>query len=112
MDFIDARLLITLGGVIVSVVASFVVVRQKVQEQENGIKSNTEKLYSIDSRLDRNDTATDLLKQRIDIIAKMNSPENRDKLSRELERINVKIETLENDVSSLKKMHNGRHPES
>ena len=107
---LDARLLITLGGMLISVITSFIVVRQKVSELEQNLKDSIQKLSKLDSRLDRNDNATDLVGQRMDVISGMMSPDAREKLHRSLERMDVSITALRNDVDSLKKMHNGKHP--
>ena len=107
---LDARLIITLGGMLISVVTSFIVVRQKVSEIESDLREAIQKLSKLDSRLDRNDNATDLICQRMEVISKMMSPESRETLHRSLERMEVTISILQKDVEALKKMHNGKHP--
>lgn len=107
---LDARLIITLGGMLISVVTSFIVVRQKVSEIESDLRETIQKLSKLDSRLDRNDNSTDLIGQRMEVISKMMSPESREKLHRSLERMEVTVAILQKDVEALKKMHNGKHP--
>ena len=48
--------------------------------------------------------------QRLGVLVSMMSPETMEKRHRETERMQVTIDTLVSDVSSLKKMHNGSHP--
>jgi|TARA_R110000824_G_scaffold176175_1_gene355005 predicted RNase H-like nuclease (RuvC/YqgF family) len=107
---IDARMIITIAGMAASVITSFIVVRQKVSELEQNLKDAVQKLSKLDSRLDRNDNATDLVSQRMNVISGMMSPEAREKLHRSLERMDISISGLQDDVNSLKKMHNGKHP--
>ena len=107
---IDARMIITIAGMAASVITSFIVVRQKVSELEQNLKDAVQKLSKLDSRLDRNDNATDLVGQRMNVISGMMSPEAREKLHRSLERMDISISGLQDDVDSLKKMHNGKHP--
>ena len=107
---LDARLIITLAGMLISVVTSFIVVRQKVSEIESDLREAIQKLSKLDSRLDRNDNATDLIGQRMEVISKMMSPESRETLHRSLERMEVTISILQKEVEALKKMHNGKHP--
>ena len=107
---LDARLIITLAGMLISVVTSFIVVRQKVSEIESDLREAIQKLSKLDSRLDRNDNATDLISQRMEVIRKMMSPESRETLHRSLERMEVTISILQKEVEALKKMHNGKHP--
>jgi len=109
---LDARMIITIAGMAASVVTSFIVVRQKVSELEQNLKDTIQKLAKLDSRLDRNDNATDLVSQRMVVIGGMMSPEAREKLHRSLERMDVSISGLRSDVDSLKRMHNGRHPKN
>ena len=107
---LDARLIITISGMLISVVTSFIVVRQKVAELEDDVKSALKRSAELDSRLDRNDTQTDLVSQRLSVLSGMMDPTNRERLHRSLERMQVKIEKLEDDMGMIKKMHNGRHP--
>ena len=107
---LDARLIITISGMLISVVTSFIVVRQKVAELEDDVKSALKRSAELDSRLDRNDTQTDLVSQRLSVLSGMMDPTNRERLHRSLERMQVKIEKLEDDMSMIKKMHNGKHP--
>lgn len=111
---LDARLIITIGGMLASVITSFVVVRQKVSELEENVKSALKKSAELDSRLDRNDTQTDLVGQRLSVISGMMDPDNREKLHRSLERMQTELEHLRKDVdahrSEYLKSHNGKHP--
>jgi|TARA_R100001129_G_scaffold183500_1_gene166099 chemotaxis regulatin CheY-phosphate phosphatase CheZ len=106
---LDARLLITLGGMLISVVSSFVVVRQKVGDLESDLRDAIKKLSALDNRLDRNDTATELTGQRLDVIAGMNSVAERDKLSRAFEKTEVLLPILDERIRRLEHMHNGKH---
>tara|TARA_R100000458_G_C8011151_1_gene75097 strand:+ start:122 stop:466 length:345 start_codon:yes stop_codon:yes gene_type:complete len=107
---LDARMIITIGGMLASVITSFIVVRQKVAELEADVKETLAKLGKLDSRLDRNDTQTDLVAQRLKVIADMNSPSERDKLSRAFERVEVQVPLLDKRIARLEHMHNGKHP--
>ena len=111
---LDARLIITIGGMLASVITSFIVVRQKVAELESDVKETLQKLAKLDSRLDRNDTATDLVGQRLQVISGMMDPTNRERLHRSLERMQTEVEHLRKDVDAHRaeylKSHNGKHP--
>ncbi len=111
---LDARMIITIGGMAASIITSFIVVRQKVAELEGLVKETLEKLARLDSRLDRNDTATDLVGQRLSVISGMLDPTNRERLHRSLERMQTEVEHLRKDVDAHRaeylKSHNGKHP--
>lgn len=106
---LDARLLITMGGMLISVVSSFVVVRQKVGDLESDLRDAIKKLSALDTRLDKNDTSTDLVGQRLDVLSSMNSPSERERLHRGLERHQAELEHLRRDVDKLIHIHNGKH---
>ena len=106
---LDARLLITMGGVLVSVASSFVVVKTRLGELESDLKEAIKKLGQLDNRLDKNDTATELTGQRLDVIAGMNSVSERDKLSRAFEKTEVLLPILDERIRRLEHMHNGKH---
>ena len=103
------EMIVSIGALIASVGTSFVVVRQKVSELEDILKDAVRRLTELDTRLDRNDNQTDLVGQTLGVIANMMDPENRERLHRSLERLQVESETLRRDVDVLQHMHNGRH---
>tara|TARA_Y100001934_G_C11574261_1_gene415876 strand:- start:68 stop:415 length:348 start_codon:yes stop_codon:yes gene_type:complete len=107
---LDVRLLVTLGGMAVSVISSFVVVKTKLQQVEKDINETFNRISGLDTRLDTNDKNTEVTKQRLGVLVSMMSPETMEKRHRETERMQVTLDTLVSDVSSLKKMHNGSHP--
>ena len=103
------EMIVSLGAMAASIVTSFVVVRAKVQELEETLRDQVAKHTALDARLDKNDTVTDLVSQRLSVISKMMDPEARERLHRSLERLQVESETLRRDVDTLQHMHNGRH---
>ena len=106
---LDARLLITLAGMIASVVASFVLTRAKCVELEEDIKTIIKRLNHLDNDLDKNNTATQISEQRVSVLSKMLDPQSREVLHRSLERITVEVEHLREESSRMAKMHNGDH---
>jgi SMC interacting uncharacterized protein involved in chromosome segregation len=111
---LSIEMIVSLGAMAASIITSFVVVKSKVQELEENLKEAIAALKSVDSRLDKNDTATDLVGQRLSVISGMMDPDNRERLHRSLERIQTEIEHLRRDVDAHRaeylKAHNGRHP--
>jgi septal ring factor EnvC (AmiA/AmiB activator) len=104
------EMIVSIGALIASVGTSFIVVRQKVSELEETLKDAVRRLIELDARLDKNDNQTDLVGQKLSVIAGMMDPDNRERLHRSLERLVVEAETLRRDVNTLQHMHNGRHP--
>jgi chromosome segregation ATPase len=107
---LDIRLMITLGGMLVSVAASFVLTRAKCVELEEDIKSILKRMEQLDHTLDRTNTATQMAEQRVNVLSKMLDPDSREQLHRSLERIVVEVEHLQDESKRMRHMHNGTHP--
>ena len=108
------EMIVTIAGMSASIITSFAVVKSKVSQLESELKEAQARLIQLDSRLDKNDTATDLVGQRLSVISGMMDPQNRERLHRSLERIQTEVEHLRRDVDAHRteylKAHNGRHP--
>ena len=94
---------------LVSVVSSFVVVKTRLGDLESDLREVSTKLAALDTRLDKNDTSTNLVGQRLDVLSGMNSPSERERLHRGLERHQAELEHLRRDVDKLIHIHNGKH---
>jgi SMC interacting uncharacterized protein involved in chromosome segregation len=107
---LDARLLITLGGMLISVITSFIVTRQKCIELEDDVKSIQKNINELFDSLEKNNISTQVTENKINTLSGILSPDNREKLHRSLERMETRIEVLEASVDKLSHMHNGKHP--
>jgi uncharacterized protein (DUF3084 family) len=111
---IDAKLIITVGGMLISIVSAATIVKQKlasVIEQLNDIKSDYEsRLRDLDKRTDRQENAIDLNAQKTHVLSSIMSPERLEKNNRELEKILVMAHTNGDRITKIEKMHNGKHP--
>tara|TARA_R110002049_G_scaffold9642_1_gene48578 strand:- start:32316 stop:32672 length:357 start_codon:yes stop_codon:yes gene_type:complete len=110
MDESSLRILLTLGGMIASVAAAFAVVRQSVKTLTETLADVEVRLRQLDSKIDKLETKSGTVEQRLNIVAKMLTPDLLEKRNRELGDFLARLRFLENDVSSLKDMHNGSHP--
>ena len=52
-------------------------------------------------RLDRNDMTTSMTEQRLNVIAQMNSPENKERQARELEGLRRDVDHIEQRIKSM-----------
>ena len=107
---LDARMILTLAGMLVSVVSAAVIVRQKLAAVIDQLADIEKRIRGLDRRIDALDTITEMTQQRTNILAQMSSPENlrRDHMS--LAQVLADIGNLKAETASLKKMHNGVHP--
>jgi len=114
MEGIDLRLMITLGGMIISVVTTFAIVRQKLSsviEQLHDIKADYEsRLRELDRRSDKCENMIDLNSQKTAVLSSIMAPDKLERGHRELERMLVLANNNHNRIEKLEKMHNGKHP--
>ena len=114
---LDFRMLFSLGTALCTVVASMVVVRQKVAEIEKGIEALVKKVAALDTGLDANNMTTENIKKATDVLREINSPEQLRRTTRETENHAARLSTLEMQtipalrerVIKLEHIHNGRH---
>jgi len=107
---LDARLLITLGGMLLSVASSFIVTRQKCLQLEEDSKQMHKNITELYDNLEKNNISTEVAENRVAIISQILSPENREKLHRSLERMETQLKQDRKDLDKILAMHNGSHP--
>ena len=91
---IDLRLLITLGGMLVSVASAAAIARQQIKHLEEEIKELKVKCNTMELRLDRNDMTTSINEQKLSELSTVTSPKERESLIRELEGLKKDIAFL------------------
>ena len=107
---LDARLLITVGGMLVSVITSFVVTRQKCIQLEEYCKSMHKSITELYDNLEKNNISTEVAENKVAVLSQILSPENREKLHRSLERMETQLKQDRKDLDKILAMHNGSHP--
>jgi|TARA_R110000782_G_scaffold24938_1_gene64823 hypothetical protein len=111
---IDLRLLLSLGAVLVSVVAASTIVKQKlasVISKLDALQTDYEsRLRGLNRRTDKLENLIDLNQQRTDVISHILSPAELAKAHRESARLIEITESNSVRLSKLESMHNGRHP--
>ena len=107
---LDARLLITLGGMLISVITSFIVTRQKCIELEEDSKQMQKNIAELYDNLEKNNISTQVSENKISVLTTILSPEKREKLHRSLERMATQVEQNRKDLDKILAMHNGKHP--
>jgi len=93
MEF-DVRLIITLGGMLVSVASAAAIARQQIKHLEEEIKELKAKCNTMELRLDRNDMTTSINEQKLSELSSVTSPKEREGLIRELEGLKKDIAFL------------------
>lgn len=106
---IDIRLIVTLLGVAASIFGGAAVAKMRIKDLQEHISEIHVTLKSNDKRIDLLENQQSILQQRVDILAKMNSPEN-------LRRDHIAMAELTSSVMQLRKemdhqlhIHNSKH---
>jgi|TARA_R100000808_G_scaffold20163_1_gene43663 hypothetical protein len=111
---VDVKLLITLGGVGASIIGTAAVARAQISRLTEQLKDVEGRLRQADSRTDKLENEASTQVNRLDIIAGMLSPSEREKYARMSERHEVTLTWIERDftrrIADLEKMHNHKHP--
>ena len=118
---LDIKLLLTIGAMIVSVVTSSVIVKQKLSaviERLDALQKDYEsRLRNLDQRTDKQENEIDLNAQKTAVLSSILSPSQLEKQHRETEKtigsvtaVSEKAESNQRRILKLENMHNGKHP--
>lgn len=106
---IDVKLVITLGGMLVSVIGAAAVARQQIKVLIDQIQDQEQRMRAADVRSDQLENLVTVQSQRVDVLSKMNAPDVLAERNRELSKFETLIEILQAEVGQLRAMHNGEH---
>jgi hypothetical protein len=107
---IDIRLIVTLGGILFSVAGAAAVGKMQIKAIQEILSDLEGRLRKIDIRIDHLENGEGVVKQRLDILAKMNSPENLRRDHMQVAHILADIAYLKAESERMHKIHNGVHP--
>jgi hypothetical protein len=107
---LDLRVLLTLGGMLVSVVAAAVIVKQTLKSVVDKLEDTEKRLRAVDIRVDKSEVRSGMTHQSLDILSSMLSPDRREQHHRELASIVSRLSSIEREISHLRTMHNTKHP--
>jgi uncharacterized membrane protein len=107
---IDIRLVVTIAGILFSVAGASAVAKMQIKQLVEQLHDMEQRMRKMDSREDKLTTLTETQQQRIDILAKMASPENLRRDHMQLAELLVNVKQLEKSCDRLYSMHNGKHP--
>jgi|TARA_R110000824_G_scaffold114340_1_gene264804 transcriptional antiterminator Rof (Rho-off) len=97
----ELDLLLTLIGMGASVVAAAAIARYQIRQLEQQMSELRKAMQANELRLDRNDMTTSMTEQRLNVIAQMNSPENKERQARELEGLRRDVDHIEQRMQSM-----------
>ena len=109
---IDTRMILTLSGMLVSVVSAFVIVKQKLANVIQHNKDIEARLKHLDKSTDGQEVTIQNHDQRLGVISDMLAPKEREARARETASMLAELQSLRKEVDKLSNMHNGKHPGS
>lgn len=107
---VDLRLVMTIAGILFSVAGASAVAKMQIKILVEKLEDVEMRLRKMDTRGDKLHTLTEMQEVRIDVLAKMNSPENLRRDHMQLAELMSAVQQLQSETSRLYKMHNGSHP--
>jgi len=107
---IDVRLIVTLGGILVSVAGAAAVGKMQIKAILDSLVDIEQRLRGLDKRIDVIETRQETLAQRVSVLSGMMDPSTMERRHREAATIQADIISLKSNVDKLLHMHNGRHP--
>jgi DNA anti-recombination protein RmuC len=91
---IDVKLLLTLAGMLVSVVAAGAVAKREIKLLSDQTSDIEQRLRKLDQRVDKLENTLDTTQHRLGILASMSSPDTQERRHREIERLRVDVDYL------------------
>ncbi len=91
---IDIKLLLTLAGMLVSVVAAASVAKREIKLLSDLTSDIEQRLRKLDQRVDKLENTLDTTQHRLGILASMSSPDTQERKHREIERLRVDVDYL------------------
>lgn len=95
---LDIRLVLTLLGMLVSVVSAAAIARHQIKSLIEAIKDIESRLRRLDTRQDKSETATETIQQRLSVLSGMMDPSTMERRHREIERLKTVVEYLQKKV--------------
>ena len=110
MGELALRLILTLASMGVSVVSAAVIVKTKLAAVIDTLADIEHRLRKLDSTVDRQQSHMEVANQKLGVLSGMLAPDKMEIRAREVATMKAEIFSLNNSVSKLSAMHNGRHP--
>jgi len=112
---IDVRLILTVVGMLISVVSAAVIVKTKlaaVEEKLTAFSADVEsRLRKLDQRTDRQENSIDLNQQKTSVLSNIMAPKELEKKAREIEALSITARFNSERLKKLEGIHSGKHPD-
>tara|TARA_R110000822_G_scaffold102495_9_gene228908 strand:- start:174 stop:479 length:306 start_codon:yes stop_codon:yes gene_type:complete len=95
---VDLKLLMTVAGMLVSVVAAAAVAKREIKMLTDTASDIEERLRKLIHRVDKLENTVDTTSHRLGILAGMSSPDSMERRYREIERLRSDVDQLKREV--------------
>jgi len=107
---LDARMLLTLGGMLISIVSAAAIVRTKLQAVIDQLADIEGRIRALDKISDQQEIVISQHTQSLSTITDMLAPAEREKRAIAMASLNERVSYIADEVERLRHQHNGSHP--
>ena len=109
MEF-GIRELIQFGTLLASLAGAFAVVKSQLARVIQDIKNMNIELHELNTRLDRTEADSAVIKHQNEVFGDILSPTNLKDLNRHIAELQTEMKVVHKNLDKVYEMHNGTHP--
>ena len=109
MEF-GVRELIQFGTLLASLAGAFAVVKSQLARVIQDIKNMNTELHELNTRLDRTEADSAVIKHQNEVFGDILSPTNLKNLNRHIAELQTEMKVVHKNLDKVCEMHNGTHP--
>jgi len=107
---LDARMAIQIGAVIASLAGAWGLVRNQVASLRQRQQEQQKYFDELNRKFDSVENTVAVLRSQITVLSSILSPSNLEEQNKWRGFVSERLKKTEAEITSLQKMHNGRHP--
>ena len=109
MEF-GARELVQFGTLLASLAGAFAVVKSQLSRVIQDIKNMSIELHELNSRLDKTEADSAVMKHQNGVFGSILSPNNLKELNKHIAELQTEMRVVHKNLDKIYEMHNGTHP--
>ena len=109
MEF-GVRELIQFGTLLASLAGAFAVVKSQLSRVIQDIKNIEKELHELNTRLDKAEADSAVMKHQNKVFGTILSPSNLEKLNKHIAELQTEMKVVHKNLDQMYGMHNGKHP--
>tara|TARA_R100001086_G_C11765963_1_gene239495 strand:- start:89 stop:430 length:342 start_codon:yes stop_codon:yes gene_type:complete len=105
-----ARELVQFGTLLASLAGAFAVVKSQLSRVIQDIKNMSIELHELNSRLDKTEADSAVMKHQNGVFGSILSPNNLKELNKHIAELQTEMRVVHKNLDKVYEMHNGTHP--